>query len=658
MCGISGMVRFGGGAADPAALFRMIAVQHHRGPDGCAYVEKGSVVLGHNRLRIIDLSPAATQPMTNEDGNLWVVFNGEIYNFRELRETLIGKGHHFKSRSDTETLLHLYEEEGSAMVDSLNGIFAFALLDQKANTLFLARDHFGVKPLYYSRGKDYLLFASESKALLAAGVDRSLDEDSLHETLLFSHCAGSRTLFRQIEKLLPGETMQVDTHTGQSRHHRFWRPRVTVENPTPDSVERIEHLLVEAVRRQMISDVPLGTMCSGGIDSSLITSMVARQNTGPLDTYVVRVDDPRFDETRYSELVSSQVGSRHHVLETESRHADTYLPLAIWLHDEPLMHENSIPILQISLMAKHQVTVLLSGEGADEVYGGYDTQTSFRKVHDLRRILPPFLAARLEPLAWRLARTRPARLLQRVGAVSLAESMALSASRASEGFLASAGWTLNRGWHARVQIAEEALAAAGDPVLAHILYDQQTYLQTLLDRQDKMSMGASIESRVPFLDVPTVSAANGMGMSIRHRDGENKWILRQIGRSYLPAEISGRKKHAFGLPLGTWMRGSELICSRIAALHRGHLVSSGLAPRKVIERITSHWDRGRNTLATLLWTLVNLEIWWDLFMERQSPPGMELLPSYETRHLVERVPNLATTVQAPGRNQVPAANAE
>ena len=641
MCGIAGIVEFRDRSHGVRDLLNMIAVQHHRGPDGAAYHEHEGVFLGHNRLRIIDLSDDAIQPMTNEDGTVWLVFNGEIYNFRDLRHELIRHGHRFKSRSDSEVLVHLYEERGERMVEELNGIFAFALFDLKARTLFLARDHFGVKPLYFSHTARRFVFASEIKALLAAGVDKEIDSDALHEALVFTQTAGPRTLFRSVRRLLPGETLRLEKSTGKATRRRYWTPRMSGDTAPPNAVDRIQDLLVGAVRRQLVADVPVGTMCSGGIDSSLISALASREMTGQLDTYVIEVEDPRFNEVEYANLVSAHIHSHHHVLKTLPGHADSMLPLAIWLHDEPLYHENSIPILQISLLAKQQVTVLLSGEGADEVYGGYGNQRQFRTIRRLRRIIPPGLARLLEPRAASFYWSKSARALQRIGARDLAESMVFTASRISPAVLSEWGLPVREAWSYRREVASEALCATRDPVLAHIFYDQQTYLPTLLDRQDKMSMGASIESRVPFLDVPLVEAANSMGMAIRHRHGVNKWVLREIGRRYLPPEIFRRPKHAFGLPVAHWLRTSQLLAERTKQLVNGHLVCTGLIPDLTMKRVTGLWEGGNNSVAGLVWTLVNLEIWWDLFIEGKAPSHLEVLSSHGTRARAVRPTRIA-----------------
>jgi asparagine synthase (glutamine-hydrolysing) len=632
MCGIAGIVEFYDRSCGVGDLLKMVAIQHHRGPDGAAYYHHENVFLGHNRLRIIDLSDAAIQPMTNEDGTLWLVFNGEIYNFRELREELLRQGHRFKSRSDSEVLVHLYEEKGHSMVEDLNGIFAFALFDLKASTLFLARDHFGIKPLYFSHTAHRFVFASEIKALLAAGVEKKIDAEAFHETLIFTQVAGRRTLFQSVQRLLPGETLSLEIGSGRATRRRYWTPRILEETTTADAVERIHDCLVRAVRRQLVADVPVGTICSGGIDSSLISALASREMTGQVDTYVIEVEDPRFNEVRYANLVSAHIRSHHHILKTCPVHADSMLPLAIWLHDEPLCHGNSIPILQISLLAKDQVTVLLSGEGADEMYGGYGHQKSFRTIRRLRKIVPPSLVRLLEPQSWYLHSWKLARALQRIGAPDLVDSMVFSASWTSPAALSHWGLPIREAWSYRRELAAEALRLTQDPVLAHMLYDQQTFLQTLLDRQDKMSMGASIESRVPFLDIPLVEATNSMGMAIRHWDGINKWVLREIGRQYLPQEIFSRPKHAFGLPLAEWLRTSGLLAKRSRGLVSGHLVRAGLIPNATMKQVAELWEGGNNTVAGLVWTLVNLEIWWDLFIEGELPSHLDILPSHGTRH--------------------------
>ncbi len=359
----------------------------HRGPDDAGSHIDGHVGLGQRRLSIIDLS-SGHQPMTNEDGTLWIVFNGEIYNFQALRERLVGKGHQFRTRSDTEVILHLYEEEGPDCARSLNGIFAFAIWDSRDQSLFLARDHMGVKPLYYAVTDDALVFASEIKSIVNSGyVEPRCRDEGVFEYFVFRHVSGERTLYRDVNCLLPAHTLVLKN--GDVRIRQFWShypERAEPPTSLAGAAEKLTTLIQDAVSMQMVSDVPLGTFCSGGVDSSLVTAFAARLTEKRINTFSVGFHEPDYDETQFARLVSKQYGTIHHELKLGNEEFADLLPTMIWHNDAPLNFANSIQIYAISKLAKEFVTVVLTGEGADELFAGYPRYLVPSLSHCLRQV--------------------------------------------------------------------------------------------------------------------------------------------------------------------------------------------------------------------------------------------------------------------------------
>ncbi len=401
MCGIVGIVhKDRQRRVDESRLVGMRDLLVHRGPDDAGCHFDGHVGLGHRRLSIIDLS-SGHQPMTNEDGSLWIVFNGEIYNFQALRERLVAKGHQFKTKSDTEVILHLYEEEGPDCARSLNGIFAFAIWDARDQSLFLARDHMGVKPLYYAVTDEALVFASEIKSIVNSGyVEPRCRDEGAFEYFVFRHVSGERTLYRDVNCLLPAHTLVLKN--GEVRIDQFWShyPKPE-EGPTSlvAAADELSALIQDAVGMQMVSDVPLGTFCSGGVDSSLVTAFAARLTEKRINTFSVGFHEPDYDETQYARLVSKQYGTIHHELKVSNEEFADLLPTMIWHNDAPLNFANSIQIYAISKLAKEFVTVVLTGEGADELFAGYPRYLVPSLSHSYGRL--PAFVQRLAPTGTR-----------------------------------------------------------------------------------------------------------------------------------------------------------------------------------------------------------------------------------------------------------------
>jgi len=612
MCGICGIAGAGDGSAEEraAVVARMVATLGHRGPDGEGVWDAGEVLFGHTRLSIIDLD-GGHQPMFNETGEIAVTFNGEIYNFAELRATLAAAGHRFRSGSDTEVVVHGYEEWGDAVVERLRGMFAFAIWDGPRRRLVLARDRYGEKPLYFHRTPGgQLIFASEIKALLAhPAVPRALDRSRFAEYLTFRSVAAPATLFEGIEQL-PAATVLV-LERSELRARRYWDPDVPVHAaPSAEAtVAQGRTLLTEAVRLRLVSDVRLGTITSGGLDSSLVSAIAAGLLPGPLDTFCVGFADAAFDERPYARAVADRIGARFHHIEVSDADVERELDALTWASDEPLTHPNSVPMHLLFRFAKEEigVTVLLSGEGADEVFGGYDW---YRVAHARRRVEALAPLRHLLPGAGRLGVLRrvldPEYLL---GASALVPAAAWSPLLPDGDGLAArrALWPADR-----------------SPVDALFIYDQRSYLPPLLQRQDRMSMAAGVEARVVFLDDQLAAWANALPASVKLPEGERKGLLKRIARSWLPSEIIDRKKVGFTLPLAQWLRPGGALAGRLAALREPDAFVRSIVRSDALDRVLGEHARGTADHADLLWTLLALEVWASAFLGAGGPRPREL----------------------------------
>ena len=611
MCGIVGIVHTDPRRpVDELRLNRMRDLLVHRGPDDAGSYIDGSVGLGHRRLSIIDLS-SGHQPMTNEDGSLWIVFNGEIYNFQALRERLLTRGHQFKTRSDTEVILHLYEEDGIDCVRALNGIFAFAIWDAKNKTLFLARDHMGVKPLYFASTPDAFLFASESKSIVESGyVSARCREDAVFEYFVFRHVSGDRTLYRDVSCLLPGHRLLLKN--GEAKIDAYWSPYPVAArrfSHREEAEEELSALVQDAVRMQMVSDVPLGTFCSGGVDSSLVTAIAARSTGRPINTFSVGFHEDEYDETHYARLVSARYGTNHHELKLSNREFADLLPQMIWHNHGPLNFANSIQIYAISKLAKEFVTVVLTGEGADELFAGYP------------RYLIPSIAERYRRLPAFLRRLA-AGLARRTGNHRLAKVDYYSRHRPIDVLLYNSAFldpdfvrgVLREGCDLGLAYRQQCLAEAGKaqagPIARLSLLDQQNYLVSILERQDKMSMAAGIESRVPFLDYRIVEFANSLPLRFKVKGLRTKWILKQLAANYLPEPVFGRRKSGFGVPLRSWLSDPGGLGRYLDRLRDDSSLEQYLRKGAVPELVAQHCS-GTTDHSEILWTAMNFMLWVD-----------------------------------------------
>jgi asparagine synthase (glutamine-hydrolysing) len=637
MCGIAGIVSADRLEADDRSrVVRMRDVLAHRGPDDHGLMADDWALLGHRRLSIVDVAGGA-QPMANETHTVWIVFNGEIYNHEDLRAHLVHAGHVYRSRSDTETILHAYEQWGTACVDHLRGMFAFAVWDAPRRRLFLARDRLGVKPLYWARHGSRLLFGSEIKALLASGlVAARANEPALPELLATRALAGDDTLFRGVWKLPPGHVLTfVD---GRVAIHRYWDvpagPSRREHVPRRDDRHRFRALLEESIRLRLMGDVPLGVFLSGGLDSSAIAGLAASRMSGPLQTFSVAFADRAFSELAYSRVMAHAIGAVNHEVVIDDRDFFGALPRLIWHEDEPIAHASSVPLYFVSKLAAQHVKVVLTGEGSDELLGGYGRYRrallNWRLGAVYTRLLPP---------AWRTAMARvwrrlpglPGRYARRSFlVVDLAPDLLLFDAFAAinverqRDLLADrlAARVTSRCAYRRL-VTELETAGRDASLLDRLLYtDLKTYLVELLMKQDQMSMAASIESRVPFLDHHLVEFAASLPADRKISATTTKRILREAVRDVVPRSILVRRKMGFPVPFARWMQGGWNDVVRDVLLDP-RARQRGVLSSTAVERLLDDARRGVQGAADGVWSLLNLELWYRTFIDGQ---GIQTLP--------------------------------
>ncbi|MEQ1793473.1 MAG: asparagine synthase (glutamine-hydrolyzing) [Nitrospira sp.] len=612
MCGIVGLVY-----TDPARrceqdiVTRMRDVFAYRGPDDAGLYLDGPVGLGHRRLSIIDLG-GGHQPMANEDGSLRIVFNGEIYNFREIRNELIAKGHRFQSQSDTEVILHLYAERGEACVHALNGMFAFAIWDARRRVLFLARDRMGVKPLYYAVTPHAFLFASEIKAILASGaISARCRDEAVAEYMLFRQVAGAENLFRDVVSLPPGCTLTLQD--GRPRIAQYWSPRPTADRlqvTYEEARQTLTELLEDSVKMRLISDVPVGTFCSGGVDSSLVTALASKVKSDPVNTFSIGFDEPEYDESAYATMVSKKYGTIHHQLVLSNVEFSELLPQMVWNNDEPLNFANSIQIFALSRLAKQHVTVVLTGEGSDELFAGYPRYRIPGLAAWCRRI--PSALRSVFKVWGRMTRDHRMDKLTRYAASSPEDTLLYNSSVLRPEVVAAVyPKILDVHLDYRLACLKGTENLGLDEVSRVSLLDQECFLVSILNRQDKMSMAASIESRVPFMDYRIVEFANRLPSAYKVKGGTSKAIVKDVARGFLPTEIVDRRKSGFGVPLDRWFRSDKGMGERILALPEQ--AASEFFDRTALRRIVQEHRSGVHDHSELLWTVLSFQVWKETF---------------------------------------------
>jgi len=636
MCGIVGHAGWEeGGRHAEGALGRMCGAIRHRGPDDEGRLERGGLALGMRRLSVIDPS-GGSQPIGNEDGSVQVVFNGEIYNFRELRAGLAARGHRLATRSDTETIVHLYEEHGDALVHHLRGMFAFALWDARRERLLVARDRVGIKPLYYWTDNGGVAFASELRAFLALDdFPRQLDEVAVAQFLALGYVPDPRSVFRAARKLPPGHTLVWD-RAGGVRIERYWTPvRDERKVDEREAVDELRRLIDESVLLHLESDVPLGAFLSGGIDSSTVVASMARQMDRRVRTFSIGFGEAAFNEAPHAAAVARALGTDHTELIVRPD-ADALIEDVVRSFDEPFADSSALPTYLVSRLARQHVTVALSGDGGDELFGGY---TRYTEVLGRRELRPAELRAALGAVARRLpfgafgrnrlldlARTRRGRYTATVARALAGE----------EGGVARPALARLAGPLDDLLAAHFEEASGRDLLTQMTLVDLTSYLPgDILTKVDRASMAFSLEARVPLLDHKLVEFAVSLPSSLKVRDGVGKWVLRQAITGLVPPAVLARPKQGFGVPIAHWFR-DDLRHRIEGLLTPGARLYEYVEPEAVRRVAEEHWS-GRRDHAEMLWRYLVLDLWLN-FLDA----GELALPSEAGAHLFEIVERART----------------
>ncbi|MGH9651882.1 MAG: asparagine synthase (glutamine-hydrolyzing) [Bryobacteraceae bacterium] len=626
MCGIAGYFSVAASRAPEAVLKRMTDAIAHRGPDDCGYYHDDFAHLGHRRLSIIDLA-AGHQPMANESGSLWIVYNGEVFNHAAIRPRLELAGHVYSTHCDTETILHAYEEFGPESAALLRGMFAYAIWDRDRRRLFCVRDRLGIKPFYYYWDGHLFAFASEMKALLAhPAIDARLEEDVLPEYLAFGYVSEERTLFRGIRKLMPGHLLTLDLSAVSPalEIRRYW----DVPEPNPsraseaDLIAETRRRLEETVRLRLMSDVPLGMFLSGGVDSSAIAALMRRLTDTPVKTFSVGYAEEQFSELGYAAQVARRIGTDHHEIKVGIGDFFDQLPRLIWQEDEPIAWPSSVSLYFVARLAAERVKVVLTGEGSDEIFGGYERYgwnlLNTRAANVYSSVLPARLRrgirAHLATTSLLRAPLRRKLLHSFLGRDGSVESLLLdnfycAFSRQEQNALlgstpAAVYGNYLRYWNARPDAS----------LLSRMLYaDQKTYLIELLMKQDQMSMACSLESRVPLLDHELVEFSTTIPDRLKIRGNTQKYILKRAVEDILPREIIYRKKMGFPTPIRDWLLDRRAQPLYDALRDPDGFLASIIDRRALDSLIARHLARHEDA-TDRLWRLLNLQLWGDLFL--------------------------------------------
>ncbi|NOZ21376.1 MAG: asparagine synthase (glutamine-hydrolyzing) [Planctomycetes bacterium] len=621
---------------DEALLKSMCHVIRHRGPDdeGIHLVDwsGGQVALGNRRLSIIDVA-GGHQPMSNEDGTVWVICNGEIYNFGDLRDRLIGQGHKLRTRCDTEVLVHLYEEKGTGLLEDLRGMFAFAIWDAEKERLFLARDRLGQKPLTYYIDEEGIVFGSSIKSILQAPrVPRTVNPDALHHYLTFQYVPHPLTMFRGIQKVPPAHYLLYER--GRAKVERYWLPAFAEERDVSEAkcVERLRGVLEEATRLRLISDVPLGAFLSGGIDSSIVVGIMSRLSATPVKTFSIGFEEENYDELAYARAAAARFHTDHKEYIVVPKAVEV-IPEIVWHFDEPFGDSSAVPTYYVSKITRENVTVALSGDAGDECFAGYPRYNAMRFVGLADRVPRP-LKSLLSRVGWGglSASVDEGRTRRRIK--KLLRALAHPASRTSmtwvsildedskrflytEDFASEVGGADSHEFIAQYH----EMAGKTDFVGRTIFADLMGYLPgDILTKVDIMSMANSLEVRSPFLDHKVVELAAAIPTRLKLRGKTGKYILKRAFGDLLPERIRTRGKRGFSIPIHDWFR-HELADYMKDVLLDTATIQRGYLRRKAVERLIEHHMSGKWDNGNRLWLLLMLELWHREFIDRRPRKG-------------------------------------
>jgi len=627
MCGIAGQLNLDGRNVSPAARASAAAMcdaLYHRGPDDAGLIASGPLVMGMRRLAIIDLA-GGKQPISNEDGSVSVVCNGEIYNYRELAARLRARGHLFRTGSDVEVLVHLYEEHGVDFVRYLRGMFAFALWDQRSRRLVLGRDRLGIKPLHFAVDGRRLMFASELKGLIAGGVKRELNFEALHHYLTLSYVPAPHTIYAGVQKLLPGHVLVAEA--GRVRLERYWRLEQVPgrdDVPVGEYVEGLRSLLADAVKSHLVSDVPIGVFLSGGLDSASVLALMRQQVTGPIKTFSVGFAETSFNELARARATATRFGTEHHDMVLPSSVTDV-VPTLIETFDEPFADSSAIPLYYLSRFAREHVKVVLSGEGGDEVFGGYETYVA-DKLARWYRALPGMLSRSLIPnLVGRLPVSH-----RRVSFDYKAKRFVQGALRSPVG--AHLSWKEIFSDEAKAELyadgagglpstgefyANTAAGCGSSDWLARCLHlDTQIGLpDDMLTKVDRVTMAHGLEARVPLLDHPLVEFMANVPSELKLRGFRKKYLLKRAMQNRLPRNVLRGPKRGFNVPMPRWLARDLQEFVR-DTLSPERIAANGVFRPETVTRLIDEHTRQERDHSRSLWALIVLEHW----MRAQNAP--------------------------------------
>jgi asparagine synthase (glutamine-hydrolysing) len=632
MCGIAGIFHFDGTRPDLDLLQRMTTVLAHRGPDGEGVHIGDHIGLGHRRLAIIDLSDAGKQPMSNEDGSIWITYNGEIYNFQDARKELEDRGHCFHSATDSEVVIHAYEEWGTDCLQRFNGMFAFGLWDQPRQRLWLVRDRLGIKPLFYCLRPGKIVFGSEIKAILEdPSVPRDINGEALAYYLALNYTPAPHTLFSTIRQLLPGQYLMIGTE-GHEHVTPYWDVVYQEEAYRPDAwyVERFQELFNNAVKLRLVCDVPFGAFLSGGIDSSTVSYFMARNLATPLKTFSIGFGEKTYDELNYARQVARGIQSEHHEQIVKADEAEM-LPKLVWHSEEPLADSSMVAVYYLAQMTRKHVTMACGGDGADEIFAGYETYQAYYLHRGYRQLPDWFRRTIIEP--W--VRRRPVsdakiswdfKLRRFVKAGDLVSEDAHATWRMI--FNAEARRELLAPIWDRPGVRSDAIdlyrqlftrTNARHPLNRLLYVDTRFFLPNdMLVKVDRMTMAHGLEARVPFLDYRLVEFAATVPPHLKLRFlWLKKYLVKRAMRGKLPASVLWRKKAGFNVPHTRWMKG-RLKPFVMDHLSPGRLRQFGLLNEQMVTRLLNDhfYEVADNSFE--IWCLLTLMLWWELFLEKKG----------------------------------------
>lgn len=634
MCGICGMIGLGGKVVHGEEILKEMAGKiSHRGPDDEGFFCDQTAALANRRLSIIDVEKGH-QPIFNEDGTICVVFNGEIYNQRELRKALIENGHQFSTQTDTEVLVHLYEDCGEDCVSQLNGMFTFVIWDREKKEALVARDRLGIKPLYIAQKDGFFLFGSEIKAILAHPVlEMNLDEEGLDLYLTLRYLPGEKSIFQGIEKLLPGHLVRIDARTGQCEDKCYWTPRLSAwEAPATEDqiVEELYQLLKNAVEIRLMSDVPFGAFLSGGLDSSGIVALMSQAMDEPVETFSIGFSEQaELDERQHARLVSEACETRHREVDCTAEKVEI-LPQLLYHFDEPFADPIIVPTFQVAELAARHVKVVLTGEGADEIFGGYTRFVSDPYIRHLQK-MPGWM----QNSAATLCRGIPAKGLRQqilraleMGRMGTGERFlqwvaSFSAEDKNELYVPELKGNIARRGAAYYEEWADAFPRE-DPTGQMLYCDMKIRLpECMLSRTDRMTMAVSLEGRTPFLDHRLVEKVMQLPSRMKIRGREEKYILKQVLSRVLPESTIRRKKKGLAVPFAQWTRyGVEKPIRRILAPEK--VRKRGFFRPEYVQDLLDHWSPHAARHSQLIWSLLCFEIWCRMYLDGELSPETPL----------------------------------